>query len=380
MLTVNSNISALNARTAISRVELRSQTAIERLSTGNQINSAADDAAGISITSGMQAQIISANQAIRNISDGISLAETADGAMDTMGAILQRMRELALQSMNGTLSSADKAAVRHELSVLDQEFGRIANTTEWNDDHLLNGTGGDGSGNFDFQIGTTASKNQSIRLSIPDLSNTALTGTTPSTPTTQTVHLTISGVDDEYKVLVDGKVVAAPPIGATPDTVIDLSPFIKASGSRIEAIFKNNSGFGSYAYRLEINGKVVAQETDPHPGMTTGVLKDFSYTTPADDPVSVQTMFSNIDEAMKKLTDARSVIGATINRLNYALDLTTSVTTHISASRSQILDTNYDEATSELARDQIISKAAVAVLAQANQLPQTILTLLGVNK
>ena len=83
---------------------------------------------------------------------------------------------------------------------------------------------------------------------------------------------------------------------------------------------------------------------------------------------------------MKKLTDARSVIGATINRLNYALDLTTSVTTHISASRSQILDTNYDEATSELARDQIISKAAVAVLAQANQLPQTILTLLGVNK
>ena len=380
MITVNSNISALNARTAISKVELRSETAIQRLSTGNRINSASDDAAGISITSGMQAQIISAHQSIRNISDGIALAQTADGSMETMVSILQRMRELTLQSMNGTLSTKDKTAVRNELTVLEREFGRIANTTEWNGNQLLNGTGGDGSGNFDLQVGTTVSQDQSIRLTIPDLSNITITGTGSNTPTTQDIQLAISGVDDEYKVLVDGDVVAYPPIGATPDTVIDLSPHIKASGSTIEAIFKNNSGFGSYAYSLSINGKTVASETDPSPGGATGILKDFKYTTPADDALSDTTILSNIDDAMNTISKARSVIGATINRLNYALDLTTSVTTNVQGSRSQILETNYNLETSELARDQIISKAAMAVLAQANQLPQTVLTLLALNK
>lgn len=380
MISVNSNISSLNARTAISKVELRTQSAIEKLSTGIRVNSAADDAAGISITSGMQAQIMSAHQAIRNTSDGISLAQTADGSMDTLMAILQRMRELTLQSMNGTLSTKDKAAVRNEMTVLDHEFGRIATSTLWNGNQLLNGTGGDGSGNFDFQTGTNTTPDQSISLAIPDLSDITLTGATSSAPTTQDIQFTVSGVDDEYKVLVDGVVVASPPVGNTPDTTIDLSPYVKASGSAIEAIFKNNSGFGSYTYRLTLNGTTVASDTDPNPGGTTGVLKDFKYTTPADDALSDTAILTNIDNAMQTISRARSAIGATINRLTYALDLNTSLTTHIQGSRSQILETNYDLETSELARDQIISKAAMAVLAQANQLPQSVLTLLALNK
>jgi flagellin len=403
MLTINTNIASLNAQASLAQHQLRVGQSMERLSTGKRINSASDDAAGISIVSRMQAQVLGTAQAIRNTNDGISLAQTADGSMDTLVNILQRMRELTVQSMNGTYSSNDTASIDSELSQLKDEFSRITNSTSWNGATLLNGTGGDGTGNFQFQVGTNGTDNDQIDLTIPDLSTIFATDAaapnppppSPSPPTTtnQDIKLSVTGVDDEYKVLVDGTVVAFPPIGNTPDATIDLSPYVKSTGSTIEAIFSNNSGGGGYSYNLIVNGTSVASQTDSHPDFRIGVLKDMTYTTTPDStppsptptpapaqPTSSNITLADIDTALDKVVNAQSVIGATVNRLRFALDLASTTSTNIQASKSQIEDTDYGIETSALAQNQIIVQAATSMLAQANQSTKDILTLIQPNK
>jgi len=398
MLTINTNIASLNAQASLAQHQLRVSQSMERLSTGKRINSASDDAAGISIVSRMQAQVLGTAQAIRNTNDGISLAQTADGSMDTLVNILQRMRELTVQSMNGTYSSSDTASVDTELNQLKDEFSRITNSTSWNGASLLNGTGGDGTGRFQFQVSSNGTNNDQIDLTIPDLSSiftsNAPAPNSPSPPpppttTNQDIKLSVTGVDDEYKVLVDGNVVAFPPIGNTPDNIINLSPYVKSTGSTIEAIFSNNSGGGGYSYNLIVNGTSVASQTDSHPDFRIGVLKDMTYTTTPDSippaptptpPISSNITLADIDTAIDKVVNARSIIGATVNRLSFALDLATTASTNIQASKSQIEDTDYSMETSALSKNQIIVQAATSMLAQANQSTKDILTLIQSNK
>ena len=402
MLIINTNIGSLNAQTSLAQHQLKVSQSMERLSTGKRINSASDDAAGVSIVSRMEAQILGTAQSIRNTNDGISLAQTADGSMETLVNILQRMRELTVQAMNGTYSSNDNSAISTELDQLKGEFSRITNSTTWNGASLLNGRGGDGAGTFQFQVGSSGTNNDRIDLTIPDLSsifttNTPAPGSPPVPPpapttTNQDIRLSVTGVDVEYKVLVDGAVVAFPPIGNTPDNTINLSPYVKSTGSTIEAIFSNNSGGGSYSYNLTVNGLSVASETDSHPDFRTGVLKDMTYTTtpdslppvpppiPAPTPASSNPTLSDLDNAINQIVNARSIIGATINRLSFALNLATTASTNIQASMSQIEDTDYSMETSELSKNQIIIQAATSMLAQANQSTKDILTLIQSNK
>jgi flagellin len=249
---------------------------MESLSTGSRINKASDDAAGLSIRENMTAQIRGLNAAVRNANDAISMLQTADGALNEVADMLQRMRELGTLAQNDTYSTAQRVAMNDEFTQLQSEIDRIAENTQWNGMDLLNGTGGNWGEEslFTFQVGANAG--QTISVVVPDMSTSSL---------------------------------------------------------NIDAL-------------------------------TIGTVAD------ARDAVTA------LDDAISVLNSRRSVLGSVINRLTHAVDNLTNVSQNASESRSRVTDTDYATATSELARTQIIQQAATAILAQANQQPQMVLSLL----
>ena len=283
MSVINTNVASLRTQAAMGQNTKALQGVMEQLSTGKRINSAADDAAGLAISTRLTSQINGLNQAVRNANDGISMLKTSEGATDTVTNMLQRMRELAIQGANGTNSSADIQSMNTEYQQLYSEMKRIANTTAWNNMNVLDGTF---SGGVSFMVSEVAGPNSKISAAIASFDPTA--GATNA--------------------LVDG--------------------FAAMSGSSISA--------GSTA-------------TD---------------------------LLNKISVAISGVNKVRSTLGATINRLQFTVDNLTNVSTNLSASRSQIEDVDYSEATADLAKRQVIQQAATAMLAQANQQPQSVLSLL----
>jgi flagellin len=283
MSVINTNVASLRTQAAMGQNTKALQSVMEQLSTGKRINSAADDAAGLAISTRLTSQINGLNQAVRNANDGISMLKTSEGATDTVTNMLQRMRELAIQGANGTNSSADIESMNTEYQQLYSEMKRIANTTAWNNMNVLDGTF---SGGVSFMVSEVGGPNSKISAAIASFDPTA--GATNA--------------------LVDG--------------------FAAMSGSSISA--------GSTA-------------TD---------------------------LLNKISVAISGVNKVRSTLGATINRLQFTVDNLTNVSTNLSASRSQIEDVDYSQATADLAKRQVIQQAATAMLAQANQQPQSVLSLL----
>lgn len=271
MTVINTNVKSLIAQQAMTVNNRAMSKAMEQLSTGKRINTAADDAAGLAISNRMTAQIRGLNQAIRNANDGISMIQTAEGATNEVTNMLQRMRELAIQAINGTNTAEDRASLDDEYQELGDEIGRIANNTEWNGTSV-----GASSISVVYQVGANADQTVTVVFE-------SITG--------------LSGV------------------GSAMDEAIT---------------------------------SVSAAES------ALGVL----------------------ETALNAIDAYRSTLGAKVNRLTYAADNLTNVATNTAASRSRILDTDYAKATTDLARSQIIQQAATAMLAQANQQPQSVLALL----
>jgi flagellin len=285
MAVVNTNANASIAQNALARNERAMNTAMERLSTGQRINSASDDAAGLAIGSRMTSQIRGLETGIRNANDAISMISTADGALIEVTNMLQRMRELALQASNGTTTSADRSYLSSEYANLLSEIDRIAENTQWNGMTILNHIT-TASSQFDFQVG--ANGGQTISVDFGNMTDT------------------VSGVFTEIKA----------------------SHSVITSTTTASAITQGTSA-------------VVA-----------------------------------LDSAITAVNSQRATFGAAMNQLTYAVDNLSNVKVNAEASRSRIMDADYAVETSELARTQIISQAGTAMLAQANQLPQTVLSLL----
>lgn len=285
MAVVNTNANASIAQNALARNERAMNTAMERLSTGQRINTAADDAAGLAIASRMTSQIRGLEVGIRNANDAIAMISTADGALIEVTNMLQRMRELALQASNGTTTSADRDYLSLEYANLLSEIDRIAENTQWNGMTILNHTT-DASSEFAFQVG--ANGGQTIAVQFGDMTNSA------------------SGVFAE----------------------LTASHNVITAATTASAITQGTSA-------------VVA-----------------------------------IDAAITAVNSQRATFGAAMNQLTYAVDNLSNVQVNAEASRSRIMDADYAVETSELARTQIIQQAGTAMLAQANQLPQTVLSLL----
>lgn len=278
MTVINTNNAATLTSNALLRNERAMTTSMERLSTGQRINSAQDDAAGLAIASKMTSSMRGLDQATRNANDAISMLQTADGAAIEIGNVLQRMRELAVQYGNGTLTSDDQAAIDTEFTSLQAEVERIADNTTWNGTNIMDGTGGS-TGSFDFQVG--ADDGQTISVSLGDFN------------------------------------------GATTTT------YGAGTASSLSAIV-----------------------------------------------ASTATAIADLDTSIAGLNDQRATLGATMNRLEYTVDNLQNISQNTEASRSRIMDTDYAAESTELARTQIIQQAATAMLAQANQSSQSVLSLL----
>ena len=180
MASINTNVAAQMAANALAKNDRAMTQTMERLATGSRINSASDDAAGLAISSKLTAQVTGLNQAVRNGNDAIAMLQTADGAMEEVGNMLQRMRELGVQGGTGTLSSTDRTALNTEFVALRTEIDRIADNTQWNGDNLLDGSAG-ANGLLTFQVGYEAS--QTITVNVGDL-NLAAGAATYSAGTT----------------------------------------------------------------------------------------------------------------------------------------------------------------------------------------------------
>lgn len=313
MTVINTNIKSLVSQTALNANSKSVAAAMEQLSTGKRINSAADDAAGLAISSRMTAQVKGLDQAVRNANDGISLLQTAEGALIEVTNMLQRMRELAVQAGNDTYTSSDRTSLNLEYSQLMQEINRISQNAQWNGMTILNNT-------------TSAA--------------TAIgTGGTVAAPATAGTELR----NVKFQV------------GAN-------------SSQTISAQFKD--------FSIPMNGAGVADTgaADVSTKVFSGDAKlhDTSITSAA----NASTAIARIDVAMNRINDERATFGAVINRLNYAGDNLTNVSLNTTESRSRILDADYAQASSELAKTQIIQQAATAVLAQANMDQQSVLKLL----
>jgi len=280
MSVINTNIRALASTNVIAANERAMQKTMQSLSTGSSINKASDNAAGLSVRENMTSQINGLNAAVRNANDAINMLQTADGSLNEVSDMMQRMRELGTLAQNDTYSTAQKKSMDDEYQALKSEISRIATNTQWNKGALLTGAGGEVglASAFTFQVGANAGQVISVVVANQDVTTGA-----------------------QYNAL---------------------------SGTTL------------------LSG------------------------------AAASTAVGALDDTISLLNANRSKIGAAINRLEHAISNLTNVAQNATDSRSRVTDTDYSKATSDLAKQQIIAQAATAILAQANQQPQSVLSLL----
>ena len=281
-LRVYNNLYSTNAQRNLATNSANLGSSLEKLSSGMRINKAADDAAGLSISEGLRSQVRSLNQATRNGNDGISLINTAEGALTEQSSILVRMRELASQAATGTVGSTDRQTINREFQALKSEIDRISAVTEFNGQKLIDGSlSSVATNSVVIQVGIRATTNDRINL----------------------------------------------------NTAVDLTAIT-----------------------------------------TTGLAIQNTNTLTA---ASALASLSNIDSAISKVTDGRGRLGAVQNRLVHTLANLSVSAENLTAAESQIRDTDYATEISKFTKNQILVQASTSILAQANQVPQSVLTLLG---
>ena len=422
MTVINTNTAATLTANALSSNQRAMTQTMERLSTGLRINSASDDAAGLAQVSKMDAQIRGTNMAIRNANDAISMIQTADGAAIEVESMLQRMRELAVQSKNETLTSADLTNLNKEFADLATEIERVALTTEFNDTLILNGSGGGASdGQFDFNIGPNSIAASTMTVDFGDFrlnGGAAVAGVQTVTLNTNDADLTggangdsmvVQFTDGTYFTILDTDFSTAGATGGEDPTAAEFHAAFEAANARASA-------GNAHGITAAINGTTLTFTQDV---AGSGVIKsitrqsatgvDSNITNFTDGSFTLTTeglaasgsgvmganliafktaqvgaageaqksaTIGQLDTAIERLAAQRSTYGAAINRLEYTVDNLANVSQNTVASRSRIEDADYAAETTELARTQIISQAATAMLSQANQQAQSVLALL----
>jgi flagellin len=472
-MTINTNVAALNAQRNLGKTQSMLNTSLQRLSSGLRINSAKDDAAGLAITSRMTSQIRGLDQAVRNANDGISLAQTAEGALQESTNILQRIRELSVQSANDSNTVSDRASLQAEVTQLQAELDRIAQTTTFNGQKLLNGSfsgatfhiGPDAGQTITFAIGSakassigsiaegtgtevaaaaatdiTIALGSGTATSIGSSANFAVSGdtyrgansayakaaaindanitslsATASTSGTQTVGIFGGTAGDTYSLSINGTAIySATDVataltveavrdainGASADTGVVASVSggditLTAADGRDILVAESGTGFvagtdgisvtgGDFADQLRGTLTLSATDTIDLEGTVAniGFAADIAKDTLGVDSIDISTRsgadssIKRVDAALASVNDIRGTLGAVQNRFESTIANLESVSENISAARARVLDADFAAETANLTKAQVMQQAGVAMLAQANMLPQTVLSLL----
>ncbi|MFL9809365.1 MAG: flagellin [Pseudomonas sp.] len=393
-LTVNTNIASLNTQRNLSNSSNALQTSMQRLSTGSRINSAKDDAAGLQIGNRLTSQINGLGVAVRNANDGISLAQTAEGALQQSTNILQRMRDLALQSANGSNNDADRASIEKEVSQLKDELDRISETTTFGGRKLLDGS----FGTQNFQVGANA--NEVISVSVGKMDTASLTGTVAAKVAVSQERvgavdlsggLDAANIGDFTLKVGSGEAVTVSAIAG--DTATSLAARI--NDKAIVGLKASVSADNELVLTSEVSG--TSNTTDAAitiGGNATTITNVFGATTDTNPTVSApaaqksiadvtvataegaQEAIQIVDGAIAQIDSQRAALGAVQNRFDNTIANLQNISENSSAARGRIQDTDFAAETANLSKNQILQQAGTAILAQAKQLPQAVLSLL----
>ncbi|MEX3964392.1 flagellin [Paraburkholderia sp. EG286B] len=389
MLGINSNINSLVAQQNLTGSGSALSQAITRLSSGKRINSAADDAAGLAISNIMQTQINGLNQGVSNSNDGVSLVQTASSGLSSLTSSLQRIRQLATQAANGSMTSDDRAALQQEVNQQVSEINRIASQTTYNGMNVLNGS----LGTVSFQVG--ANVGQTISLNLNQNMSAASIGS--GVPQAGQTLGTFSGLSLNS---------AGATVAASAATVTSVNVVSDGSGgftftdqnnqaltsTAVGALFTATGASGSSGNAVQGSGtavtltatNLIADAGSAGSAAATAVAAQIgSYNAPTDVAnVNIGTAsgasmaMESIDNALNTLNNLQATLGAAQNRFTAIGTTQQAQSTDLSTAQSSIQDANFAEETANLSKAQVLQQAGISVLAQANSQPQQILKLL----
>ena len=390
MPVINTNVAATITSNALAKNERAMSQTMERLSTGQRINSAADDAAGLAISSKMTSQIRGLDQAVRNGNDAISMIQTQDGAMIEVTNMLQRMRELAVQAASGTNGSTDRASLQTEFAALAAQINTVGNDTSWNGVNILDTT----ATTANFQIGANAGQTVShtfAQIETGAVGTQSLGTATTSGITTYAAPDLDTGTDafelgDTLNFTIDSVAFSAEVTEVTSGAITGITMHGASSEIKTTATaIASSATAGNITIEVDAASSLVFTATNTTAGSASFTVSNLSVTRglvagSQSGDISTQGGATNaiksLDHMLDKVNTARASAGASINRLEYAVDNLANVSQNTAASRSRILDADYASESTELARTQIIQQAGTAMLAQANQQAQSVLALL----
>ena len=394
-MVINTNVASLTAQRNLNSTQGAVSTAMQRLSSGMRINGAKDDAAGLAISQRMSAQLKSVNQGIRNANDGISMIQTAEGALDQVQTMMQRMRELAVQASSDTVGNTERGYANTEIQQLLTEVNNISNRTKFNGNNLLTGalSTSQNTGTSTALVGTAAGANASITA--VDVSN-AKSGTT----------FTLADVGAGVVSLTDGSVTQAIDISAVAATAnqgttinfdklgVQITVTQNATGQNGTATATGLDGLtvitnaGSASATLQIgadynsNNQVTVGFQDARIQTTNSnaalaqLATDLNAFNGSQTAANAGALLASVDNALNAISTQRATYGAAQNRLTNAVANLQVTSENLSASKSQITDADFAAETAALTRAQILQQAGQAMLAQANSAPNQVLSLL----
>ncbi|MFS1489198.1 flagellin [Vibrio splendidus] len=375
-ITVNTNVSALVAQRNLSNANNMLNQSLERLASGSRINSAKDDAAGLQISNRLEAQMSGIDVAVRNANDGISIMQTAEGAMNETTNIMQRMRDLSLQASNGSNSQSERTAIQEEVTALNDELNRIAETTSFGGKKLLNGSFGSSS----FQIG--GSSGEAVQIGLKNMRTddinmggfsyvaNGMASDTWEVKSNQN-DMTMSFTDrfgQPQEIAINAK---------AGDDIEELATYINGQTDQVSASVNDEGQLQIYMSGEDTAGTIsfsgsLASELSMSAGYYESV-DDINVT----DVGGAQRAVSILDTAMKYVDSHRSELGAMQNRFDHAINNLENVHENLATSNSRIKDTDYAKETTQMLKQQILQQVSTTILAQAKQAPNLALTLLS---
>ena len=375
-ITVNTNVSAMTAQRYLSSATEMLNQSLERLSSGSRINSAKDDAAGLQISNRLESQMRGLDVAMRNANDGISIMQTAEGAMQETTSILQRMRDLSLQSANGSNSQAERQALQEEMGALNDELNRIAETTSFGGRKLLNG----GFETSSFQIG--ASSGEAVQVSLKSMRTDTLAmggfsyraGLSPGLDWQVSQGASMLNIQytnaagEQEQIQIKAK---------QGDDIEQLATYINGQTDTVSASVNDDGQLQLFIAGKETSG------TLSFSGSLANELQLGLVGYEAVDNLDIsnvggaQRAVSVIDTALQYVDSHRAELGAMQNRFDHAINNLGNINENLAASNSRIKDTDYARETTQMVKQQILQQVSTSILAQAKQQPNLALTLLN---
>jgi flagellin len=381
-VTVSTNVAAMTSQRYLNKATENLNTSMERLSSGHKINSAKDDAAGLQISNRLNSQSRGLDVAMRNANDGISIAQTAEAAMNESSAILVRMRDLSLQSANGSNSLSERVAINEEVTALQDELNRIAETTSFGGRRLLNGSFGEAA----FQIGANSGEAMIMGLTSIRADDFRMGGETfnAELPEGQTIgsdwgvpadkldmKFTFAADDENEEMVIDIQAKAG-------DDIEELATYINGQTDRLAASVGEGGNLQIFvanpkiAGGLDISGSLASEIGIAGAEANITTTQDINVTTVK----GSQNAVGVIDAALTYVDSQRADLGAKQNRLSHSINNLSNIQENVESSKSRIKDTDFAKETTELTKNQILQQAGTSILAQAKQLPNSALSLL----